>query len=139
MNTKQVIVIRKDLNMRKGKIAAQASHASMAFITRRLRPTSKHPEVGMPYYSNPFTLTVDNFSEVMNWLDNSFRKICVSVNSEAELQEIYDKAITAGLMAHRIEDNGATEFNGIKTLTCCAIGPHYDYSFEGLTDHLPLL
>jgi PTH2 family peptidyl-tRNA hydrolase len=139
MNTKQVIVVRKDLNMRKGKIAAQASHAAMSFITKGLKPTSKHPECGMPYYANPFVLTVDNFSEVMNWLENSFRKICVSVNSEAELREIYDKARAAKLMAHLIEDNGATEFNGVKTLTCCAIGPHYDYAFAGLTDHLPLL
>jgi peptidyl-tRNA hydrolase len=33
-DTKEVIVIRKDLNMRKGKITAQASHASMAFLTQ---------------------------------------------------------------------------------------------------------
>jgi hypothetical protein len=33
---KQVIVIRKDLKMRRGKECAQAAHASMAFITRRL-------------------------------------------------------------------------------------------------------
>jgi PTH2 family peptidyl-tRNA hydrolase len=38
-----------------------------------------------------------------------------------------------------IEDNGATEFNGVKTKTCCAIGPHSDEKFEGVTDHLPLL
>jgi PTH2 family peptidyl-tRNA hydrolase len=36
MTTKQVIVIRKDLKMRRGKEIAQGSHASMAFLTRRI-------------------------------------------------------------------------------------------------------
>jgi PTH2 family peptidyl-tRNA hydrolase len=38
-----------------------------------------------------------------------------------------------------IEDNGATEFNGVKTKTCCAIGPAIEEKFVGITDHLPLL
>lgn len=33
--TKQVIVMRTDLNMRKGKMIAQGSHASIAFLTRK--------------------------------------------------------------------------------------------------------
>jgi peptidyl-tRNA hydrolase len=49
------------------------------------------------------------------------------------------KALEAGLMSYLIEDNGATEFGGIKTATCVAIGPHYDERFEEITDNLPLL
>jgi PTH2 family peptidyl-tRNA hydrolase len=55
------------------------------------------------------------------------------------LIDLHQKALDSGLISHLIEDNGATEFNGIKTLTCCAIGPHFDERFEGVTDHLPLL
>jgi len=83
--------------------------------------------------------SIENAEEIYYWLQNSFRKICVYVNSEEELKDLHQKALDKGLMSHMIEDNGATEFNGVKTLTCLAIGPHYDQRFEGITDHLPLL
>jgi len=136
MNTKQVIVIRKDLNMRKGKIAAQASHASMAFLT-------KYGQFGY-CKDNENIFYTDNFEEdlrieIDHWLKNSFRKICVYVNSQEELEEVHQKALDAGLISHLITDNGATEFNGVPTMTCCAIGPHWDEKFKGITNHLPLL
>jgi PTH2 family peptidyl-tRNA hydrolase len=138
-NTKQVIVIRKDLNMRKGKIAAQASHASMAFLTKGMRAS----------YSDDYSITLsvfetkhytpEHFEEITHWLKNSFRKICVYVNSEEELRELHQRVLDKGLISHIVEDNGLTEFNGVLTKTCIAIGPHYDECFEGITDHLPLL
>ena len=42
MNTKQVIVIRKDLNMRLGKSVAQGSHASISFLTRKIQSNRKN-------------------------------------------------------------------------------------------------
>lgn len=135
-NTKQVIVMRRDLNMRRGKEISQGSHASMAFLTRRGQ-FGYHKDNENLFYTDDFF--VDQRIEIKHWLNYSFRKICVYVNSEDELKEVYQKAIEAGLISHMVEDNGATEFNGVKTLTCCAIGPHYDERFEGLTDHLPLL
>lgn len=137
MDTKQVIVIRKDLNMRKGKMIAQGSHASMAFLTKtlKIRPCSKFI-VGDEEWSSA---KINVSEETISWLDNSFRKIVCYVDSEEELLEIHNKALNAGLISHLIEDNGTTEFGGIKTKTCIAIGPHFCSKFEGLTDHLPLL
>lgn len=136
-NTKQVIVVRADLNMRKGKIAAQASHASMAFL-------SKDGSVLANY--NTFTgshfwkdIADENVDEINHWLENSFRKIVCYAVTEKELLAIHQKALDNGLISHIVEDNGATEFNGVKTLTACAIGPHWDSKFIGITDHLPLL
>lgn len=139
MNTKQIIVIRKDLKMRRGKEISQACHASMAFLTKEMNPTVKFPELGMPYYTNAMTVKVDNVGEVIDWLRNSFRKIVCYVNSEQELIDLHQKALDKGLISHMVEDNGATEFDGILTKTCIAIGPHEDSEFEGLTDNLPLL
>ena len=78
-------------------------------------------------------------NEIAHWLRNSFRKICVYVNSEEELVAVHQKALDSGLMSHIIGDNGLTEFNGVKTKTAVAIGPAWDSKFEGITDHLPLL
>ena len=55
---KQVIVVRKDLNMRKGKIAAQAAHASMKVFMDNAS-----------FDSNTHHLTLNNVTvEMMNWL-----------------------------------------------------------------------
>jgi PTH2 family peptidyl-tRNA hydrolase len=136
MNTKQVIVIRKDLNMRKGKMCAQASHASMSFLTKNMEMWGDNPDKGVKVET---LIKLKDWPEVCHWLNNSFRKICVFVNSEQELTAIYKEAVDKGLIAYMVIDNGATEFNGVLTATCIAIGPHFDERFEGLTDHLPLL
>jgi PTH2 family peptidyl-tRNA hydrolase len=137
MNTKQVIVIRKDLKMRTGKACAQASHASMSFITKGGLYKTGDTEFG--YVETGKDFSYDHWIEVDHWLKNSFRKICVYVNSEQELDELKQKAEDVGLVVHLIIDNGDTEFKGVPTKTCLAIGPHKDEKFEGITDHLPLL
>jgi len=136
-NTKQVIVIRKDLNMRKGKIAAQASHASMAFLT-------SNGYIDINEMSDAFRDTFrssvrkDFAEEISHWLDKSFKKVCVYVESEDELKAVHGAAKLAGLASYLIEDNGATEFRGVVTPTCVAIGPHWEERFVGITDQLPL-
>lgn len=131
-NTKQVIVIRKDLNMRKGKIAAQAGHACMAFLT-------KDAAWNCGFLNVNSDCIYAHRHEIYHWLENSFRKICVYVNNKEELLEIHQKALDAKLISNLITDNGATEFNGVPTMTCCAIGPAWDFKFKDITDHLPLL
>jgi PTH2 family peptidyl-tRNA hydrolase len=135
-NTKQVIVVRKDLNMRKGKIASQCCHASMAFLTKHLDWGSSGD--GFVFHTTNY-INTERCMEIKHWLENSFKKIVCYVNSEEELVELHQKALDAGLVSHLIEDNGATEFNGVKTKTAIAIGPHFDEKFEGLTDNLSLL
>lgn len=119
---KQVIVMRNDLGMRKGKMIAQGAHASMAFLGHFLRSDVR-----------------DLTEEESSWIDGSFTKICVYVNSQEELLEIYSKAKDAGLTVHMITDSGKTEFNGVHTRTCLAIGPHSSEKINNITGHLPLL
>lgn len=146
MNTKQVIVIRKDLNMRKGKMCAQASHASMAFLTKNssLSVSYIHHNDGNVYLSWDDADAVDHplkkhILQINQWFRNSFRKIVCYVNSEEELVAIHEKALAAGMLSHLIEDNGLTEFNGVKTKTAVSVGPDWDDAFIGITDGLPLL
>jgi PTH2 family peptidyl-tRNA hydrolase len=126
MDTKQVIVIRKDLKMRKGKIAAQAAHASMAFITKRWK-------------KNKGVYKFIPTEEIEHWFSNSFAKICVYVESEKDLHKIYQLAIEANIPSSLIKDSGRTEFHGIPTYTCCAIGPAEVSKIDKITGALPLL
>lgn len=129
-NIKQVIVMRKDLNMRKGKMVAQGAHASLGVV---LAEMSKEDN------GKVLTMTLKNDGYLRSWLVNSFAKICVSVDSEAELLDIYEKAKAANLPAVLITDNGATEFNGVPTNTCIGIGPWDSEEINKITGHLKLL
>lgn len=123
---KQVIVVRHDLNMRKGKYAAQASHASMAFLSNKIR--EMFGTFDQPYF---------NEAEV-EWLTGSFAKVVCKVSSEEELMEIYQKAQAAGLQVNLITDSGRTEFHGVPTRTCLAVGPDTAERIDPVTGHLGL-
>lgn len=133
-NTKQVLVWRNDLKVRTGKIGSQCSHASLAFLTNRGDIYSRWGR-----WNFECELIKNYEDELDHWLKNSFRKIVCYVNNEQELLDLHQKALDAGLISHLITDNGATEFGGVHTNTCLGIGPHWDYKFEGITNHLPLL
>lgn len=125
-NIKQVIVMRHDLKMRRGKQIAQGAHASMAFLTRRLQTSP--------------SISLNDFSpSVRTWISGSFAKVCVRCNSEEELMAIHDKAIDLGLEVHVITDSGRTEFHGQPTRTCLAIGPDEASKIDQVTGHLELL
>lgn len=107
--------------LRKGKMIAQACHASIAFLTRRLQNNEPLTEIQK------------------EWLSNSFTKICVGVDTEEELLEIAEKAKNMNVECHVITDNGTTEFNGIPTKTCLALGPDKAEILDKVSGHLKLL
>ncbi len=133
---RQIIVLRKDLNMRKGKMVAQGAHASMATILANGR---SHWLTKLLAFIGIKVLILDLKDKAMGpWLTGKFKKISVSVNSEAELFEIYNKAKEAGLNASLILDSGLTEFKE-PTYTAVAIGPDLTSKISPVTGHLPLL
>ena len=85
--------------------------------------------------------TIENLEHpnVKEWLSGPFTKIAVSVNSEEELFDIMNKAKEAGLITALITDAGRTEFNGIPTNTCIAIGPATHEELLPITGSLKLL
>lgn len=134
MSTKQVIVMRRDLKMRRGKEIAQGAHSTLAFLTRKLEPAYEGKGGGGNLYLHEVMLTSDE----MEWMKNSFTKVTCQVKSEEELLSVVEKAKAAGLTVHLVKDAGKTEFSGIPTYTCCAIGPHSSEKFEGITSDLEL-
>lgn len=131
-NIKQIIVVRKDLNMRRGKLAAQASHASLGGVLQQL--TKQVDDHGAMTIGGTFA--ADNV--LSSWLNGSFTKVCVHVASEEELLAVVDAAKQHGLNVVLITDSGRTEFGGVPTNTCCAIGPDHADRLAPVTGHLPL-
>jgi len=126
---KQVIILRKDLNMRKGKMVAQGAHASMAVLLNAGEVSDRD--------DSWFEISMND--DMKQWLTTSFAKICVSVNSEEELHNLYRQATKAGLPASIIKDAGFTEFNGVPTYTAVAIGPAKAVEIDLITGDLKLL
>lgn len=139
---KQVIVIRRDLNMRLGKSCAQAAHASMIFLTKEIKRNLAANDT--VFCTDPDccgdSLQELDFSEAeREWINGSFTKICVGVGSEEELLEIEARAKFAGLIVHMVTDKGLTEFHNVPTKTCLAIGPAASEDIDRITGHLKLL
>lgn len=109
-SAKQVLVYRRDLKMRKGKIAAQCAHGSMAVFFRR--------DAGRP---GELSIPLDGPME--QWSRQGFAKIVLSVESEDDLLAIHEAALAAGLPSGIITDAGKTEFKGVPTRTVVAVGP----------------
>lgn len=129
METKQVIVIRKDLNMRRGKSEAQACHASMKVFF----DLSKKIDIeGKRHMVTPLTNAMDK------WSSGQFTKISLSCNSEEELIALYNEAKIKNIPCALVEDSGKTEFHGIKTKTCIAIGPADVNIIDSITGTLKL-
>jgi PTH2 family peptidyl-tRNA hydrolase len=130
VHTKQVIVVRKDLNMRKGKIAAQVAHASLGVFSRHMQVQGR---------GNLFvgSFVFDEYAKL--WFENSFTKICVSCDSEMELDKLADMCEALGITYNLVIDNGATEFNGVPTKTCLAVGPWKSEEIDQITGHLKLM
>jgi peptidyl-tRNA hydrolase, PTH2 family len=129
---KQVIVIRRDLNMRRGKEIAQGAHAAMAWLTVRIRHNLSDCDRDRDYTLSDFTPAEEA------WIKGSFRKVVCQADSLRDLMTIHEAAEAAGLEAQLITDNGITEFGGVPTITALAIGPDYDERLDPVTRELVL-
>lgn len=134
-DAKQVILIRKDLQMPAGKLGAQVAHASLACILKM----GKWSEDMMGSQQFVIKLSPDIDSQdaaVHDWMTKSFPKITLEVKNEAQLKRYFDEAVAAGLPASWIVDAGRTIFNGVPTPTCVGIGPASREQIDAITKRL---
>jgi len=116
MAIKQVVVVRTDLDMGKGKIAAQVGHACV-LGAEHIRK------------SNP-----DWFSE---WWEGQ-EKVVLKVANLKELEQVKQDAIEFGVPWSEVTDAGKTQI-APGTLTCISIGPAPEERIDTITGDLKLL
>ena len=76
---KQVIIARKDLSLSPGKLSAQVSHASMAFLTRMIQEHSKRQEIGYHTAHDTSPIGTDTFmiykrADLTKWSNEDFER-----------------------------------------------------------------
>jgi peptidyl-tRNA hydrolase, PTH2 family len=114
---KQVIVVRKDLGMGTGKLAAQVAHAAvMAVEITKMR----------------------NLNWFNSWFKAGQAKVVVKVQTLGELLEIRKHAESLRLTVAEIQDSGLTQIPA-GTVTCIGIGPGPSGLIDKVTNHLKLL
>ena len=126
IDIKQVIVVRKDLNMRKGKMCAQVAHASNMFLFECLK---KLPAAEFDH----------NNDLLDEWIKNDYKKVVCGCSCESELKLLIEAAKVLKLRYYPIYDLGLTEFHGEKTLTCASFGPSPAELVNKITSHLNLI
>lgn len=136
---KQVIVIRKDLKMRKGKAIAQGAHAAMKVMLDRASTIKIAKDSKIWADEWMWQLQLNEKEPIFNWLKGSFTKVVVGVDSLEELEEIEHKAIKLGILTAKILDAGRTEFHGERTITALAVGPEWNSKLDKVTGKLKLL
>lgn len=141
---KQVIILRKDLSMRKGKMIAQGAHASLkaclSFARFENTDAIGMDEAHMITKIRVKELILDITDPVIHqWWTERFKKVVVYVESEEALIGLYHQARDLSLPCSLIKDAGDTEFHGVPTYTAVAIGPGKEEVIDQITGELPLL
>uniref|UniRef100_A0A2R5L7F2 peptidyl-tRNA hydrolase n=1 Tax=Ornithodoros turicata TaxID=34597 RepID=A0A2R5L7F2_9ACAR len=113
---KLVLVVRNNVKMEKGKVAAQCSHASVVAYKQLLK---RSPDI------------------LKIWEMHGQRKVVLKVSSEEEMMALADKAISVGLTTSLIRDAGRTQI-APGTKTVLGIGPGPEDLIDSITKHLKL-
>lgn len=117
---KQVIVVRRDLKMSRGELAAQVAHASMKVLLDRM---IQHAGVSWKCSFTP---------AMVRWINGTFTKVVLGCNSVDNLIDLQYKAVEASI------PNALVIEKGLVT-TCLALGPDFTSNINKLTKKYKLL
>lgn len=117
MMFKQVIAVRMDLKMGRGKIAAQTAHASLSSSIKTMKKRNSWFKI---------------------WNAQGQKKVVVKARSLEHLEKLRGRAISLNLPWEMVRDRGMTEVKP-GTVTCLAIGPGPEDKINKVTGDLPLL
>ena len=150
---RQLIIARKDLNMSPGKLAAQVSHASMAFLSHMIREGGLQKRVSldtgeMERYEIVITMDPAVYDD---WFCGIFTKTICAAKNRNQLMKAVSLAEEMGLAENQdfflIKDNCLTELvpeeigeDGVgRTLTCIGFRPLPDDMAHAISRKFQLL
>ena len=113
---KMVLVVRTDVGMGKGKVAAQCSHAAVMCYKKALKEA---PDL------------------VERWESLGVTKVCLKIDSEEGLLSLASQARDAGVVYGVVRDAGRTQISA-GTMTVLGIGPAPLDILNQITGHLKL-
>jgi len=142
INYKQLIIVRKDLKMSPGKLAAQVSHGSMAFITNQAKQNNELITESNQIKCS-FFIDEDVFT---NWVNGAFTKIVLKARNQNHLLKSVALAKEIDLIEGRdyflIKDNCLTELipedDDGRTLTVIGFRPLDEVSAKYISKHFNL-
>ena len=111
---KQIIIIRQDLKLPKGKMAAQAAHASVKAVLNSDKKV------------------------IQEWNDEGMAKIVLKTENEKSLLKLLQEAKDNGIKTAMITDAGKTVV-APGTKTCIALGPDEEEKIDKITSSLNLI
>ncbi|KAK9841988.1 hypothetical protein WJX81_002872 [Elliptochloris bilobata] len=114
---KMVLIVRQDLKMGKGKIAAQCCHATLGQFKKLWR--RKDPNL-------------------KKWELSGQTKVCLRVDDEDGFMQLHQAARSAGIPAHIVVDAGRTQI-APDSKTVMALGPADADLIDSVSGHLKLL
>ncbi|RHZ03060.1 hypothetical protein DYB37_005824 [Aphanomyces astaci] len=114
---KMVLVVRNDLKMTKGKIAAQCGHATLGAYKRALKRTPQALDF---------------------WEYSGQTKVALKIESEEEMLLLAGRAKELGLVHYIVVDAGRTQI-APDSKTVLAVGPAPAGTIDNLTGHLKLM
>lgn len=121
LSYKMVLVVRQDLGMGVGKIAAQVGHAVLGAYKEILESQEvKHQEA------------------LFNWEECGQAKIVLKIKNKEEIIALEAKARANGLNTYLVADAGRTQIEA-GSITVCAIGPGNSAEIDQVTGHLRLM
>ena len=114
MEFKQIILVRNDLKLSKGKLAAQVGHSCVEAVLK------------------------SNKNIVSKWRILGQKKIVLKVDCEKDLFYYKNLCEDTGIVCALIKDAGHTELKP-GTITCLGIGPDYEEKIDKVTKDLKML
>jgi peptidyl-tRNA hydrolase, PTH2 family len=117
MNFKQVIIVRRDISMGTGKVAAQVAHAAV---------------IGAEKVKTQRTEWFNS------WFFAGQAKVVLKVKTLQELTDVSNRAAELNLPVVQVQDSGLTQIPS-GTITCIGIGPAPSQLVDRVTADLKLL